>query len=158
MDAVLFLSNRSPLVTRYQCSQASWLRYLEPCCFLRSAQRLRMASAIRRRPSGDKRRLRLPFLAGAEARLVEPALGRPGPRLVAPPVNRSRACCSFEISASISCTRRLRSTIPPMILLLCPHSLHKLKAEGANPQTLITIQKFRILPQEKRKRTVFQSK
>ena len=39
-----------------RCS--STLTYLEPCCFLRSAQRLRIASAIRFLPSGERRRLR----------------------------------------------------------------------------------------------------
>lgn len=93
--------------------------YFDPCCFLRSAQRLRIASAMRFRPSGDRRRLRVPvFAAGVAAALcvaaAGAAFGRPGRRFEDSPVNSARACCSREISESISCTIRLKSTVPPI--------------------------------------------
>lgn len=87
--------------------------YLEPCCFLRSAQRLRIASAIFLRPSADRRRLRGPVEDADAVRAA--TLGRPGPRFDTSPVNNARACCSLAISMSISCTRRLKSTIPPIL-------------------------------------------
>ena len=112
MAAFFFLPKQSQSLVR---------SYFDPCCFLRSAQRFRMASAMRLRPSGERRRLVLPVLPVLVALAVEveglcaAAFGRPGPRFAVSPVNNARACCRRDISESISCTSRLKSTIPPSI-------------------------------------------
>lgn len=116
--------------------------YFDACCFLRSAHRFFIASAMRLRPSGESRRLRLPAFAAGAAVLcpVADALGRPGLRLWGSPVNSSRACCSREISASISCTSRLKSTFPP-IIFLCRMSYSTTRLITSRKQTdSITIQ------------------
>ena len=114
MAAFFFLPKQSQSLVR---------SYFDPCCFLRSAQRFRMASAMRFRPSGDRRRLRLPVFAAGEAVFfaAAAALGRPGPRFAESPVKKARACCSREISESISFTIRLKSTVPPVFIptLIC---------------------------------------
>ena len=75
--------------------------------FLFSAQRRFMASAIRLRPSGLSLRL-----CGVAAFAFLLPLGRPGPlpAFASIPESSSRACCSFEISASISAIIRVTST------------------------------------------------
>jgi hypothetical protein len=82
-------------------------------CFLRSAQRFFMASAIRLRPSGLSLRLRVDVVAGATAAAFLLPLGRPGPLRLAvegTPDSSARACCSFDIWSSISAMMRLTST------------------------------------------------
>src|ERR1035437_6786633 len=75
--------------------------------FLFSAQRPFMASEMRLRPSG----LSLRLCSVAAFAFLLP-LGRPGPlpAFAAIPESSSRACCSFEISASISAIIRVTST------------------------------------------------
>jgi len=69
-----------------------------PAAFFCSAQRRFTASAMRRRPSGERF---LFFFTGTAADLG----GLPGPRFTlteeAPPASKARACCNWAISRSI---------------------------------------------------------
>ncbi len=86
-------------------------------CFRRSAQRFFIASAMRLRPSGLSLRLRVVAVFGVTVAPVALTadlrpLGRPGPfgadSVV--PASSVRACCNFDICASISAIIRLTST------------------------------------------------
>src|ERR1700733_8219533 len=77
-------------------------------CFLRSAHRFFIASAIRLRPSG----LSLRLFRGdgvVEGAFLLP-LGRPRPAGAAVPASSARGCCNFDIWAAISTIMRLTST------------------------------------------------
>ena len=72
--------------------------YLEAAaCFLRSAQRRFIASAMRLRPSGLILRLLGAVFAEVFAFLLPLGRPRPLPIFTAVPESRSRACCSFDI-------------------------------------------------------------
>src|ERR1700733_3099174 len=82
-------------------------------CFLRSAQRFFIASAMRLRPSGLSLRLRAGAAGVAATALFLVPFGRPRPLRAAGavvPASKARACCNFDIWASISVIIRLTST------------------------------------------------
>jgi len=109
----------------FNSSQANCGGLYLATCFLRSAQRFFIASAIRLRPSGLNLRLlfaatgaaafTVTFVAAFVGRFLLP-LGRPrreGALIAAlTPVSArsARACCNFDICESISAMMRLTST------------------------------------------------